>query len=170
MPDSLTLNSRGEKNHAHSKHPAPQSASIWWDNCSHRVRGGHPFIGLNLWLLFGSLTLYLVNQFLLKSLSDNLIIQSYLNDFLAMGVLLPYANLMLALYPGKDIRLLSSLSILLFTLCVALFWEYATPMYLARSVGDYWDIVAYGAGGLTIVMLYRRRAILLPISDSPVLR
>lgn len=159
MQDSLTVNSQGENNHAHQKRPSAQSAIFWWDYFCHRLRGGRPFVALNAKILFGSLTLYFVNQFLLKSLSDNLIIQSYLNDFLAMGVLLPYANLLLSLYPGKDMRLLRPLPILLFTLCVAIFWEYATPLYLSRSVGDLWDIAAYNASGLAVVLLYRRRVL-----------
>lgn len=159
MQDSLTVNSQGENNHAHQKRPSAQSALFWGNYFCHRLRGGRPFVALNVWLLFASLTLYFVNQFLLKSLSDNLIIQSYLNDFLAMGVLLPYANLLLSLYPGKDMRLLRPLPILLFTLCVAIFWEYATPLYLSRSVGDLWDIAAYNASGLAVVLLYRRRVL-----------
>ena len=159
MQDSLTINSEGEKNDAHQKRPAAQSAIFWGNYFCHRLRGGRTFVALNVRILFGSLTLYFVNQFLLKSLSHNLIIQNHLNDFLAMGVLLPYANLLLALHPGKDMRLLRPLPILLFTLCVAIFWEYATPLYLSRSVGDFWDIAAYNAGGLAVTMLYQRRIV-----------
>ena len=44
-----------------------------------------------------------------------------------------------------------------YLLLCGLFWEGITPLYLARSVGDPWDVLAVLLGGLAMAQLPSRR-------------
>ena len=48
-------------------------------------------------------------------------------------------------------------AVLGYLLLCGLFWEVVTPLYLPRSVGDPWDILAYAVGGLGMAQLLSRR-------------
>ena len=52
----------------------------------------HSFNILNGIIIILSLSFYAVNQFFLKKLSSNFLIHGYVNDFLAMPLLLGYSN------------------------------------------------------------------------------
>ena len=41
----------------------------------------------------------------------------------------------------------------LFLLGCGLFWEVITPLYLPRSVGDPWDLLAYWLGGILTLLI-----------------
>lgn len=133
-------------------------------------RGDRPgrrraFFLLNLCVFSATVLLYLLNEFGLKAWTEHAFVQGHMNDLLAMGLLLPYSNVLLGLYTGRDLRLVRFGPIVSFALLVGLFWEYVTPFYYEKSVGDPWDVVFYVAGSLVYYGLLRignRNGSLLP--------
>ena len=49
-------------------------------------------------------------------------------------------------------------AVTLFLLGCGIFWEGITPLYLSRSVGDPWDIVACWLGGSVIYFLDKKKS------------
>jgi|SRR5690554_559793 len=101
---------------------------------------------------------YLLNQTVLKEYTGHPFVHWYLNDILAPPILLAYANILFSLSPFSY-RLVDLVPILLFVLAVGLFWEFITPVYYPVRVGDWLDILAYGAGGMIYYLVCRRIAV-----------
>ena len=115
-------------------------------NCRRYYFGGNcTFILLNLKTLAFSLLIWLANELLIKNMTNHFFIHNYLNDVLAMGILLPFSNLLLSLYTNKDVRLKKIFPITLFTIVVGLYWEYISPLY-TNNTCDLFDIMAYLLG------------------------
>ena len=98
--------------------------------------------------------LYLLNRFLLVPLTGWRLLAWHGADCLAGGLMLCFLNGLLLLArrrPGERIFPAS-----LFLLGCGLFWEIVTPLYLSRSVGDPWDVLAVWLGGLALLALWRR--------------
>lgn len=55
-------------------------------------------------------------------------------------------------------RPLQSRFALLLALGAGLFWELITPLYLPRSVGDAWDVLAVLLGGFCYTAVFRQNA------------
>lgn len=110
--------------------------------------GRRAFFVLNLQIFLLAVLLYLLNEHVIKHMTQNLFFQGHFNDLLAMGLLLPYSNVLLSLYPHRDLRLLRPVPLFVFVLLIGLFWEYATPLYLSRSISDPLDVLAYVVGGV----------------------
>lgn len=121
----------------------------------HRAGRHRSFFLLNLFMFCGSILLYGLNEWVLKPRTGHAFFLGHFNDVLAMGLLLPYSNVLLGLYTGRDLRLLRLWPLLLFTLAVGVFWEVVTPLYYATSVGDPWDVLAYFVGGFLYYGLVR---------------
>lgn len=117
------------------------------------------FIFFNFKVLLVTIILYLLNQFILKEITNNRVVHGYVNDLLAMGVLLPYCNILLSFAPGNRHLLNTFLKICCFTLIVGLFWEFITPLYKS-SVADYLDVFAYLFGGFVyfLLLVWHRRS------------
>jgi hypothetical protein len=90
----------------------------------------------------------MLNQKVFKHLTDNYIVQGYLNDFLGMIALLVISNMLLSFHKEKDVRLKSFIKIFTFSLVVGIFWECGTPFYKVSSVTDIYDIVVYQCGAV----------------------
>lgn len=103
-------------------------------------------------LLIGDLS-YFINQEL-KHITDNVIVHSYFNDFLAMLVLLPFSNLLLQM---KNKGVYSAKGICFFTLLASIEWEYIAPMYVKNSVSDPKDIIAYFLGAIIYYSLFKTK-------------
>ena len=69
-------------------------------------------------------------------------------DFLAGALMLCVVNGLLALTGRPPLRRFAAVT--LFLLGCGLFWEVITPLYLPRSVGDPWDVLACWLGGTAL--------------------
>ena len=75
----------------------------------------------------------------------------YLNDVLAGLVLCAVTGLLLALAGKKGPhRLFHTVPLLL---AAGVFWELAGPLFRREAVFDWWDLLAYQAGGLLYLLL-----------------
>lgn len=75
-------------------------------------------------------------------------------DFLAGGLMLCVLDCALELSGRQPVR--RAASALGFSLLCGGFWELVTPLYLARSTGDWRDVAAVCLGGLTMQALLKR--------------
>ena len=98
--------------------------------------------------------LYLLNRFLLVPLTGWRLLAWHGADFLAGGLMLCFLNGLLLLARRRPVE--QFLPVSLFLLGCGLFWEIVTPLYLPRSVGDPWDVLAVWLGGLALLALWRR--------------
>lgn len=98
--------------------------------------------------------LYLLNRFLLVPLTGWRLLAWHGADFLAGGLMLCFLNGLLLLARRRPLEQFLPAS--LFLLGCGLFWEMVTPLYLPRSVGDPWDVLAVWLGGLALLVLWRR--------------
>lgn len=98
--------------------------------------------------------LYLLNRFLLVPLTGWRLPAWHGADFLAGGAMLCLLNGLLLLSRRQPVE--RALPASLFLLACGLFWEVVTPLYLPRSVGDPWDVLAVWLGGLVLLALWRR--------------
>ena len=97
--------------------------------------------------------LYLLNRFLLVPLTGWRLLAWHGADFLAGGLMLCFLNGLLLLARRRPVE--QFLPVSLFLLGCGLFWEIVTPLYLPRSVGDPWDVLAVWLGGLALLALRR---------------
>ena len=97
--------------------------------------------------------LYLLNRFLLIPLTDLHLLAWHGADLLAGGLMLCLLNGLLHLAHRRPVE--RSLPASAFLLICGLFWEIVTPLYLPRSVGDPWDVVAVWLGGVALLALWR---------------
>ena len=104
--------------------------------------------------------LYLLNRFLLAPLTGSRLLAWHGADFLAGGGMLCLLNLLLELARRRPVERFLPASA--FLLGCGLFWEVVTPLYLPRSVGDPWDVLAVWLGGMALLALRRARGRLRP--------
>ena len=98
--------------------------------------------------------LYLLNRFLLVPLTGWRLLAWHGADFLAGGLMLCFLNGLLLLARRRPLERVFPASA--FLLGCGLFWEIVTPLYLPRSVGDPWDVLAVWLGGLALLALWRQ--------------
>ena len=104
--------------------------------------------------------LYLLNRFLLAPLTGWHLLAWHGADALAGGLMLCLLNGLLALSRRRPVvRFLPASA---FLLGCGLFWEVVTPLYLSRSVGDSWDVLAVWLGGMALLALWRAWDLLRP--------
>jgi len=110
---------------------------------------GHNAVGL-----VACVVVWLVNRFYLKEATTSILVHGYLNDAVGMFAMLCYCNI-LTHRVAWGRRLFTRLpGIMGFSLICGCFWEFVTPLYLARSVSDPLDFVAYLAGGITYSVIF----------------
>ena len=97
--------------------------------------------------------LYLLNRFLLVPLTGWRLLAWHGADFLAGGLMLCFLNGLLLLARRRPVERVFPASA--FLLGCGLFWEVLTPLYLPRSVGDPWDVLAVWLGGLALLALWQ---------------
>jgi len=103
---------------------------------------------INIAIFFASISLYILNQLILKHL--NIIYLTnffnfYFNDVLAQILMLSYSNFLM----GKINKPILKLRyIILVVLACGIIWEFVAPLYKSRSTLDLFDFLAYLAGGL----------------------
>ena len=97
---------------------------------------------------------YAVNRFVLIPLTGWRLLAWYGADFLAGGMMLCILNGALALAQRQPLG--HPLAASAFAVGCGLFWEYVTPLYLARSVSDLWDVAAVWLGAMVMLMWLRK--------------
>jgi hypothetical protein len=118
-----------------------------YNSLRNRTRGDSNFIRLNYTLIAITVLIYVTNNQVLKSISDNKIIHGQLNDVLGVIVFLSYSNLLITYFGKKSLRINSLKKVAISTTIVSLWWEYITPYY-HKSTSDPYDLLAYGTGSL----------------------
>ena len=98
--------------------------------------------------------LYLLNRFLLVPLTGWRLPAWHGADSLAGGLMLCFLNGLLLLARRRPLERVFPASA--FLLGCGLVWEIVAPLYLSRSVGDPWDVLAVWLGGLALLALWRR--------------
>ena len=104
------------------------------------------------------LVLYTANRFLLIPATTGLLhdlLAWHGADALAGALMLCIVNLLLWCSGRAPLR--RFLSATLFLLGCGLFWEVITPLYLPRSVGDLWDVLACWLGGMAMFLIETKR-------------
>ena len=120
-------------------------ANSWRNNIS----SNYTLFMLNLSLLFLCTLIYLINDIIPMQVGFR---SNYLNDLLAMPLLLSYSNC-LCILNKKYLKILHI--IILFFVC-SILWEFITPMILAKSVKDYLDILQYAIGTIIYISINQR--------------
>lgn len=100
------------------------------------------------------LAVYILNRFVLIPLTGWPLLAWYGADFLAGGMMLCILNG--AMETAGRPPLLRPLAVSVFCIGCGLFWEYVTPLYLARSVSDPWDVAAVWLGGMVMLAWLRK--------------
>ncbi len=106
------------------------------------------FFGINRFFIIFSIIMYTINQLYLKGSIESVIIMFYLNDFLAMILVLAFSNLLFIKYLNIEYTISDFNRIMIFSIVIGFFWEVITPLYNSKSTGDILDILAYLFGGL----------------------
>ena len=102
----------------------------------------------NIVIFFTSTLVYFLNQFLLKKLDIiylSTFFNCYLNDVLAQILILSYSNILLKIINKSVSKLIH---IFVFVLACGVVWEFIAPLYKSKSTCDWFDFLAYLAGGL----------------------
>lgn len=97
--------------------------------------------------------LYTLNRFFLAPLTGSHLLAWYGADFLAGALILCLLNDLLEQLGRRPVRRVWAVSA--FALGCGLFWEVATPLYLPRSVGDPWDVLAVWLGAMAMLAVWR---------------
>lgn len=101
-------------------------------------------------LLFTALSIYAINKIFLKQLTDHWFIQCYLNDIMAGICLSTVSQLLMWFWLKRPIK--DAENILLIYVAGS-YWEFIAPLYIAAAVTDLYDLVAYLAGGIIVILL-----------------
>ena len=117
--------------------------------------GNHSINILNLSLIGVSALFYVINNYFLKEVFTHFFFHWYLNDIFGGLMIVAIANTLILLGKQHKLYMDSLKKILFFTFIVGVYWEYVAPLYLASSVTDPWDIVAYMSGGLIYWIIVR---------------
>lgn len=106
------------------------------------------------WIAGGAVAiLYAVNRFMLIPWTGSRLLAWHGADFLAGGLMVCLLSALLELSDRRPLRRWVSASA--FLLGCGLFWEYVTPLYLARSVSDPWDLLAVWLGGMGMLLIFK---------------
>ncbi len=114
------------------------------------------YLKKNLVLFILSSSLYLLNNIVIKSLTENIhylhyYMKNYFNDTL-VGIFGPaIVNLTLILLFNKD--KLKKHQILLYLFLFGLFWEYGISYFIRSAIADPYDILAYVFGGIIYIVI-----------------
>jgi len=106
---------------------------------------------------------YAVNRYLLIPAAAgtvHLLLSGYGADFLAGAWILCFLNLVLVWSGRRPLSACGILPVWAFLLACGIFWEYIAPLYLARSVSDPLDILAYWLGGTVYYLMEKKSGML----------
>ena len=94
----------------------------------------------------GAICLYVCNELIFKKLPlhKSLFFSNHFNDMLAPALLLSYSTVLVTI--AGFARIIRFWRVFALTLACGVFWEYVTPLYLARSTSDPLDLVFYMVG------------------------
>lgn len=101
-------------------------------------------------LLFTALCIYAINKIYLKQLTDHWIIQCYLNDIMAGICFSAVSQLLMCFWLKRPIKDAENI---LLIYAAGSYWEFIAPLYIAAAVTDPYDLVAYLAGGIIVILV-----------------
>ena len=107
----------------------------------------------------GICVLYAANRFWLIPVTSGVLhnlLAWHGADFLAGALILCILNILLLAANRPVMR--RGWAVTLFLLACGLFWEVITPLYLPRSVGDPWDLLAYWLGGMAMYIWDQKKS------------
>ncbi len=112
----------------------------------------HPKI--NIHLSIGVLFLiFLINYILQNRGYSNAFSRNYLDDLLAMPIILYLAQILMRLvYQNKALKLDLTMHLYGFAL-VSIAFEWILPRYYVHLTADYWDIACYALGTITFYLI-----------------
>lgn len=112
-------------------------------------------------ILIARFALFEVNNLIVKPMLSageggflNYLMQCHANDFLGGLAFLAYTNLLLDLVKPES-RFKKLITIMIFILLCGIFWECVAPIFIADSVGDPYDLLAYAIGAASYGLLSR---------------
>jgi hypothetical protein len=104
----------------------------------------------NLLLIVLCLGVFLTNQLFWKSSSDSWVLHNYLNDAIAMILLLSFSNFYISLCNNRFERpialIVTPCRVSALVIVAGVYWEYIAPLYTSL-VSDVADVAAYAIGG-----------------------
>lgn len=103
-------------------------------------------------LLFIALGAYAINKYIFSHIIYVTFMRNHFNDCMAGVVLVSILNELHIFWLKKKCSAMNAMRVVFMA---ALFWEYITPLYLTKSVGDIKDVVAYLAGGVCVVLILK---------------
>ena len=114
-------------------------------HCNYRRRSRHRNL-LNIKVIAAVVLVYAINTLFVKPNFDAQFLHSYLNDLFAMPLILAYTNLLIHWLGRPSMAIKTPLRIGCLTVFCVIVWEGFTPMLLAGSTRDLFDVVAYSIG------------------------
>lgn len=100
-------------------------------------------------LLWIALSVYGVNKTVLKQITDNWLIQCYLNDIIAGICFLIICRFLMYSWLRRRMKDCEGIFLVFLAGC---YWEFVAPKYIAASVTDVHDLAAYLIGGIIAVL------------------
>ncbi len=113
-------------------------------------------IPMHAYILLIIVLLYYINNFFLKQHTSgilNYIFVCHFNDYLGGIIFLTYTNTILYT-SGKLIYKLRD--IIVYCLCIGIFWEYIAPLLKSSSVTDWKDVLCYIFGGISYRLIMNK--------------
>lgn len=106
--------------------------------------------------IVGLLCLIFVANYILQyfEISSNFS-RNYLDDLLAMPIILYMAQVLMCLIYRRPKFILDELMLLYGFLIVSLSFEWILPKYFPNLTADFWDVICYAVGTLVFFMLNR---------------
>jgi hypothetical protein len=120
--------------------------------------GSIKYFRLRMRLVIGVLSLvFLINYWLQAQGISSAFTRNYLDDLLAMPIILYLTqSLMRLLYKNHDFKLDISMLILGF-LMVSIGFEWVLPKYFEHLTSDFWDVLCYALGTVIFYFLNLHR-------------
>ena len=115
---------------------------------------------LNIGVIITVISTYTINTFIGKPNFNSQFLHCYLNDLIAMPLILAYTNLLTRWLGRRPPVVTTPIRIGCLTIFCVIVWEGFAPMLLARSTRDPWDVVVYSIGSccyFTLVFVSDRR-------------
>lgn len=115
---------------------------------------GIAFQKINIHFIIGVLFFIFLCNYLLQNLGySNTFTRNYLDDLLAMPIILYIAQVMMRIvYKNKGMKLDVTMHLYGFAL-VSIAFEWILPKYFDHLTSDYWDIACYAIGTLAFYLL-----------------
>lgn len=120
----------------------PNFTNYFWNRDRRHCRGDF----LDVSVVVVVLMMYTANTFYWKPNCDSAFVHGYLNDLLAMPLIVAYTNVLIRWVGRCSAPLVTPLAIGGLTAFCVVVWEGLTPLLLPTSTADLIDVIAYCLG------------------------